>query len=904
MDKFEYKIKADEIKELIAQQEYDQAAEIADSIDWRRVKSVMMLCTVSDLYKMCRRYEDSRDMLLLAYDRHPGGRTIVYSLCELSIKMEEFVQAVEYYKEYVEIAPKDTGRYILQYKLYEAQDVSLEERIAVLEELKKKDYREKWAYELAYLYHRVGLATKCVEECDELFLWFGDGKYVIKALELKMLHAPLTAEQQYKYDHRFGGVQPEGNVAAAEKVSSDTMVMQPIQKNDEGTEQKQTKEILNAETTRIPVEEIDIQVKTLDVGKYDTINLQEELAAGIQEYFGTSNNEVITRSIMEPMLSSDTSDIVSVSSKTDTAGGEEPLSEVFFGETGEIADMEQKELPTEEMKQETDIAQAVMMQMRTAEENTIQQVQPPSEMAGVLSMAGDGQISFVLPEREPIEKQITGQISINDIIIEWERLKKENEEKRKEEVRQHVLQQTGQMFTEFEASVRDGLLEKLESGEVQEENLEDTLAELFEDTKKEAENAVVAEELPAEEDVSAEVEPTAEEEAPAEAEPAIEEESSVEVELPVEEEAPAEVELPVEEEAPTEVELLVEEEAPAEVELPVEEEAPAEVELPVEEEAPTEVELLVEEEAPAEAESPVEEESPAELELPVEEKSPTEVELPVEEESSAEAVPPVEPEVQEEAVVREKRKLRNLTREEKELYGQYIQGRSMKEQLIRAIDGISMAAYTGNVIVTGDEGMDSVGLAKNIIREVQMSDSNFSGKIAKISGDTLNTRDVKQIIDGLNNGALIIQKASRMNEETAEQLYKVLQQENLGIVVVLEDSKRMMDRFLQANEQLNTCFTSRVDVAALSNDALVSFAKKYAREKEYSIDELGLLALHTRIADMQTSDHAVTVMEVKDIMDEAIENANRKSISHFFDIILGKRYDDEDMIILKEKDFI
>ena len=820
MDKFEYKIKADEIKELIAQQEYDQAAEIADSIDWRRVKSVMMLCTVSDLYKMCRRYEDSRDMLLLAYDRHPGGRTIVYSLCELSIKMEEFVQAVEYYKEYVEIAPKDTGRYILQYKLYEAQDVSLEERIAVLEELKKKDYREKWAYELAYLYHRVGLATKCVEECDELFLWFGDGKYVIKALELKMLHAPLTAEQQYKYDHRFGGVQPEGNVAAAEKVSSDTMVMQPIQKNDEGTEQKQTKEILNAETTRIPVEEIDIQVKTLDVGKYDTINLQEELAAGIQEYFGTSNNEVITRSIMEPMLSSDTSDIVSVSSKTDTAGGEEPLSEVFFGETGEIADMEQKELPTEEMKQETDIAQAVMMQMRTAEENTIQQVQPPSEMAGVLSMAGDGQISFVLPEREPIEKQITGQISINDIIIEWERLKKENEEKRKEEVRQHVLQQTGQMFTEFEASVRDGLLEKLESGEVQEENLEDTLAELFEDTKKEAENAVVAEELPAEE------------EAPAEAEPAIEEESSVEVELLVEEEAPAEVELPVEEEAPTEVELLVEEEAPAE------------------------------------------------------------------------AVPPMEPEVQEEAVVREKRKLRNLTREEKELYGQYIQGRSMKEQLIRAIDGISMAAYTGNVIVTGDEGMDSVGLAKNIIREVQMSDSNFSGKIAKISGDTLNTRDVKQIIDGLNNGALIIQKASRMNEETAEQLYKVLQQENLGIVVVLEDSKRMMDRFLQANEQLNTCFTSRVDVAALSNDALVSFAKKYAREKEYSIDELGLLALHTRIADMQTSDHAVTVMEVKDIMDEAIENANRKSISHFFDIILGKRYDDEDMIILKEKDFI
>ena len=200
MDKSEYKLRAEEIKDLISRGEYAQAAEIADTIDWRRVKSVMMLCTISDLYKINRRYEDARDMLLLAYERRPGGRTICYSLCELSIKMEEYVQAIEYYKEFVQVAPKDPGRYILQYKLYEAQDVSLEERIAVLEELKKRDYREKWAYELAYLYHRVGLAARCVEECDELILWFGEGKYVIKAMELKMLHQPLTPEQQEKYD--------------------------------------------------------------------------------------------------------------------------------------------------------------------------------------------------------------------------------------------------------------------------------------------------------------------------------------------------------------------------------------------------------------------------------------------------------------------------------------------------------------------------------------------------------------------------------------------------------------------------------------------------------------------------------------------------------------------------------
>ena len=203
MDKYEYKVRAEEIKALIAEGEFAEAVKIADTIDWRRVKSVMMLCTISDLYKINRRFQESKDILLMAYERHPGGRLIVYSLCELSIKMREVVQGIEYYKEFVQIAPKDTGRYILQYKLYEAQDVGLEERIGVLEELKKRDYREKWAYELAYLYHRVGLATRCVEECDELILWFGDGKYVVKAMELKMLHQPLTAAQQEKYEHRF-----------------------------------------------------------------------------------------------------------------------------------------------------------------------------------------------------------------------------------------------------------------------------------------------------------------------------------------------------------------------------------------------------------------------------------------------------------------------------------------------------------------------------------------------------------------------------------------------------------------------------------------------------------------------------------------------------------------------------
>jgi len=791
LDKFEYKIKAEEMKELIDRGEYEQAAEIADSIDWRRVKSVMMLCIVSDVYKMCRRYEESRDMLLLAYDRHPGGRTIVYSLCELSIKMEDYVQAVEYYKEFAQIAPRDTGKYILQYKLYEAQDVSLEERIAVLEELKKREYREKWAYELAYLYHRVGLETKCVEECDELVLWFGDGKYVIKALELKKLHAPLTAEQQYKYDQRF---QSEDST------------------EEDSVETKSAASEANQEEISVQEEKEDaIQIKTFDAEQDVSINLQEELAADVQEYMGEENEENITRSIVAPMLQTDTIDLSAVQNQV---GGdtidlgaamknwqervrtqreenteekkEEVSSEVFFGETGEIESVMQQELSFERMtvgdakKLEEEIPE------KTLEERWLQQIQPPKSMANVLAMEGDGQMSFVLPESEPVERQITGQISLNDIILEWERLKKENEEKRKEDVRQRVLQQTGAMFTEFEASVRDGLLEKLENGET-----EEVLGEIGTVFKERQETeAAVAEEPVAEEEPETVEEPAAEEEPEAEEEAAVAEEPEATVEVP------------------------------------------------------------------------------------------------------------------KQKPVQEKRKIRNFTKEERELYTPYIQGRSSKEQLIQAIDGISMAAYTGNVIVTGDEGMDSMGLAKNIVREIQMTDRNFSGKIGKISGDTLNSRDIKKLVKDLSNGALIVQKATLMNQTTADCLYKELQQENIGIVVVLEDNKKQMDRFLTNNKKFLNCFTSRVDIEALSDDALVSFGKKYAREKEYSIDTMGLLALHTRIAEMQTSDHAVTVMDVKEIMDEAIESANSKTIGHFFDVLFGKRYDDDDMIILKEKDFI
>ena len=377
MDKFEYKVRADEIKDLISKEEYTRAAEIADTIDWRRVKSVMMLCTISDLYKINRRYEDARDILLLAYDRRPGGRTICYSLCELSIKMEEITQAKEYLDEFIAIAPKDPGRYILQYKLLVALDVSLEERIEVLQKLKEQDPRERWQYELAYLYHKVGLGSHCVEECDELILWFGEGKYVIKAMELKMLHQPLTPEQQAQYEEYKRELERPAH---------------------------QTQEEEQAYPAEF--EEMPIQVKTMDVSQYNTINLQEELAADLEKVLqpdyqsdrAVENMDPITRAIVEPLYDADTEsldapEIAEVSAddiepeQAEEAGpmaedtDSDADTEVFFGETQEIdlQEPENTDIIEEEpvCRVEDTTRDMVMEQMRLQVESPIL-AEPPN----------------------------------------------------------------------------------------------------------------------------------------------------------------------------------------------------------------------------------------------------------------------------------------------------------------------------------------------------------------------------------------------------------------------------------------------------------------------------------------------------------------------------------------------
>lgn len=903
LDKYEYKIRSEEIRTLVAEGEYAEAVKIADTIDWRRVRSVMMLCMISDLYKINRRYQESKDILLLAYEKHPTGRLIVYSLCELSIKLGEYVQAMAYYNEFSQIAPKDTGRYILLYRLYEAQDVSLEERIAVLEEFKKRDYREKWAYELAYLYHRIGLTTKCVEECDEMFLWFGEGRYVVKALELKALHEPLSEDQQAKYDAWIRERDEEavdeeteesGEDAASyeepESVPATTQVAGKILHASENV-QDEVQAIEEMPTTELP------EIRAVDVGQYNTINLQAELAGHVKEVLGGENpagvvpvseaasavqekvQEITEAPVSEAVSAPEAvaevpvSEAVSVAQQPEAtaeqavvagelqAATEIPVSEaapiVHEEEVQEITSAPVSETatvaPQPEAVAEQPIATAqpvaagelqaatevpvfkaatvaqqpeperkIVSFDRTArEEATVQREEPitplntrPSRFDKILSQEYDGQISLVVPDAERVEKQITGQLSIDDIMAEWEQMKKTNEQKRMEDVRRHILAQTGSLFDNFDEATKNGLLEELERAFV---------AAIRKEAEKPGIKKVI---LP--EDAEEELKQPKKEE--------VKEESESE---------------PVTDE-------ITQDDAVEELE---------------EIEEVTDTEEATAEDEPQKAQEPeAAEES--------EEKTETAAE-------SRETVSP-----------------RELTDEEKELFGRFVHHRKSRQQLVNTLDNMSLASYTGNVLLTGEEEDTVLALAKGLIREMQVGDSNFSGKVAKISGSSLNKKNIEETFGRLDNGALIIEKAAGLNKETAAKISKALEKDNKGLLLLVADSKQKIDRFMEKNAALANNFNLRIDVEALDDESLVEYAKLYAQEQEYSIDDFGVLALHTRIDENQTSDHEVTLADVRELVDEAIYYANKKTPGHFMDILFGKRYDQEDMIVLREKDFM
>ena len=927
MDKYEYKLRVDEIKELIANRRYREAVEIADTIDWRNVKNCTLLCQISDLYKICKRFDDSREILLLAYQKNPSGRMILYSLCELSIKLNDVVNAVEYYKEYLKVASRDTGKYILQYKLYEIEGENLDERISVLEELQKRECREKWMYELAYLYHRAGFASSCVEECDLVVLYFGEGKYVVKALELKRLHQPLTEEQEALYKKLTGVVEEE------------------------------------------------IKVPDINVGEYNTIDLQKELANNLSEYLNedkkeesteigessvekSNDNEVkseetkVLPKIDEEVLSEDTkviesipfeseeleepeepeeseeleeSEVIPVDPDVVEVKFEEPSSEVTLEEDGQLSfvdENEKKEEASADLQDKTviyskdEIEKALggsEIDMKMFEASTT------SELDSMLSLEGDGQISLVVPEQEKVEKQITGQISIDEVLLEYDRIKRENEERWSKNLRSKIKKQTDSIIEGFDKSIGEGLLEEMEEKVI----LDPDSVEYGPNLTEEERFILQQEGEIASDDVVIIYEDVEETEVTEAAESEIEKETAEEEfsEMPVsdmievvpvidEETEPIEESVDTIEEAEEEVTEVVEEteEEVAEVVEEAEEEV-AEVVEEAEEEVAEVVEEIPEEESETDDKEVTSDEASGKYDYldnfaaAMEKKdamlASAKKEASTDKEETAD-------EGEETAKSDFAKTFEAFTREQYYRFESFIQTENGREQILDALGKLSEQSTTGNVIIGSVDTDSAIELGKVLIVEASKS-HQLSEKAVKINAKSLNAKDVNDVeatLAKVYGASIIIQDADKLRKETLEGIEKALSKENKQILVIMTMSHRQKHRFIMENADYLSSFNISIDIESLDNQELVRLAKEYAYRREFSIDDMGELALYERIEEKQTNSHNVMFAEVKEIIDEAIAHATKKKVGHLFDVIVGKRYDDNDMIVLREKDFL
>ena len=931
MDKYEYNLRNEEINALITRREFKKAVEIADTIDWTKVRSVKTLCKISDLYKVNRKYNEAKILLEQALNRCPNGKSIVSSLCEVCIKMGDVVSATEYYKLFVQIAPTDNAKFILLYKIYEAQEVSLDERIGVLEELKKRERVEKWCYELAYLYHRVGLASRCVEECDDLILWFSQGKYVKKAMELKMLHQALSPSQEAIYQQMISPVERASHV-------------------DQTVVHNAADEVKH---------EDDALVKTVDVGQYSTINIQKALEESIRDTMG-DNPQFKSGNLVEPEVNAQVFDNTDYINETvdqpiveevedstvvlsDPSLHEKHLNEILapmLQDTGEMQEIyidtatgelelddlteaeSEADIPAEAVKQsessvsfdtqiynkgdipsvinqtqtpaaepasevparnldnaskeelmnliDKKVAEAMdaVINGRIPASGTIGGGQPPKSMQQHLTEEADGQISLVVPDEPKIDKQITGQIDIESYLSEWENSKKEKAQRTEEELKARVKEETGNLFSDFEAAARDDILKKLEN-----ELNNGPSYKNAEEEYREYLNKVHAEEEAKK----------AEEESASKTES---EEAKLEAELKKLESKPEN------EAKATELksEKAVEENNISE---PTESKT-ADDESEIESEGFVSFEEFASEPIVSKNKN---------TDTATEEESDKSIETEAEADTVGASSDDDKTDSQDVSRDEEDNTVRQLTSEELALFQGFIQTKKGKTELAKSLDNISLASYTGNVCVIGDSAEEALSLAKNVIQYAKTTDSNFAGKVGKVSGESLNGKDVAATVERMQNGGLIVEKASGMDAETVEELVKTLNQENQGILVILQDGKRELRKLLKDNEKLAEIFNVEIEIEQLSDDALVAYGRQYAEHEEYAIDEMGILALHTRIDEMQTSDHIVTVADVRELVDDAIYHATRFSPKHVLDIILGKRYDEDDMIILKERDF-
>ena len=849
MDKYEYKVKLAQIEKLVAKKDYVTAAKIADGIDWRKVKSVTTLNMVADVYEATNRLEDCYEILNMVYDRSPVGRRVVYRMTEIATKMHDFEEAIDLYKEFVKIAPRDLSKYILKYQIYRERGSSVTDQITILEEYKSYEYDERWAYELACLYEEAGMIDRCIEECDELILWFSEGEYVAKAMELKMKYQELTASQQEKYEHRFDYLEQEAADEVEETEEENALeVSEELQAVAEAVRESV------AEAAQKPEEEDDTpHVSVINTNKFSTMNLQEELAKGLQMILAQVEEETAEEDsveeetpAVEETVEESTQEFIPVKEVIipRTPVAEEPLVEEMSEEEPVVEETTVEEPAVEEVPAEEPVVKEKALS-ETAELKTeiLKYAAVPQEpkMEQLLRTEEDGQISLAIGEENVLEKQITGQMTIEEILEAWEEKKRQAKEK---------IEKAGE-------SKKNAVL--FETGEIT-----SLLEDFIPRTPKEAEPAEVAE-----------PEAIIQETPVAPVEPAVEEvpEISVEEEV-IEEPVVEEIEEELEDDLPQDIDFAdVLEAALAEPQEEPEKEETVE-EASAAEEVPTEV--------PEEEEKPVVGQHTASM-------------LDAIERALAMEIAPVETSG------------KYLTEEQEKIFAYFTSVSGMKKQLITLLSEDSAYAgredsLIGNLVITGHPGNGKTTLAIDIVKAFQKQRKVKGGKLAKVTGDGLNKKEPAEVVKKLGGGALIIERAGSLNDDTVEKLSVVMEGETGGLLVILEDDSKEISSLMQKNEGFANKFNRSIDIPIFSNDELVAFGKSYAEEQEYYFDEMAVLALYDCIGVRQTSDHVVNVTEVKEFVDDAIAHAEKKS-KGLFARLSKKRIDEEGNRLLLEEDF-
>ena len=785
MDKYEYKLKLDQMKSAFAEGNYHMAEELADSINWKRVRNANSLIKAGEVYETAERYDDAKEMFLLAYERSPIGRTIVYRLAELAIHVGNYDEAMEYYEEFVEMAPNDSLKFVLKYKIYKAKGESLAEQIQILEDLKEQEYIEEWAYELAYLYHQAGMSEKCVEACDELILWFGDGAYVEKALELKMLYQPLTKQQEEKY-------------------------RQFRQKRD-GVVEVRPNDMLNS--GEIVSEVVKIPQVTMNASCFNTVNLQNELAKNMQQIMDATEKEEVN----------DSMDAI-----------KKMVEEIPYLQLPHESE-EQKEEKYGHIETDEEIDGSLKINFKE-----------------MLAEDSDGQISLYVPKDPMVERQITGQMSIQEVLEEWEKTKRaaeaalqEAEQRRLESAKARALQEAEEIMERLvdvipqlnaglspkellEQEYMQNMPEKDEKAARLFQNVNDILTREIEKLSKENNSIdqMIEENKPAEESFGQEMENEMSEE--------------------LSEEIPQE--LP---QVSTDIgDLLVEEPIPEEIEAAKE--------------------LMPEEPAKQE-------------ELPS-------IQIP-------------------EDVIEDEDVTMHLTKAQKEIFSYFVPIQGMEQQLCQVLTGVkrrlgrSTNSTEGNIMIQGGPGSGKTVLATDLIKVIQEETGLIGGKIGKIEAASLNQKDIPELMKKVRGGCLIIEKAGEITRETAVKMSLQMSQDTAGMLVILEDTKEGIRKALGRDEEFARKFTEKVNIPIFSIDELVEFAKSYAQELEYEIDEMGVLALYNRISSIEKLDEATTLFEVKDIVDEAVAKSEKGGFKKAFSVFASKRHGQGDRKVLQEKDF-